>query len=364
MSSLEERASLALEEWPPPAPITQKLLPVYPFDSILLPEALRDWVTDVAHRKDNSPTDFAAVGAMVSLSSLLGSKAVIAPKQRDSWQVFPNLWGAIVGRPSSKKSPCLADILCPLERLEMIGMETHEQAKISYEAVKKLDDIQTKDAEARAKKLVKDGKHDEARLLLEDSARTQPEKPSRSRYRVNNASVEKLGELLQENPAGLLQYRDELTGWLAVLQREDRAEDRAFYLEGWNGGGHFTYDRIGRGTVDIPSVTVSVLGGIQPGKLLPLLRAQAEGTGDDGFLQRFQLLVYPDPPPFQRVDQAPDTAARDRAYEVFQRFAAIPLQDEPMTYRFTQEGKPPEQVPFPDAQHSAYRRAGGQSGSW
>ena len=34
-----------------------------------------------------------------------------------------------------------------------------------------------------------------------------------------------------------------LTGWLKSLDREDRANDRAFYLEAFNGLNRYTYDR-------------------------------------------------------------------------------------------------------------------------
>ena len=37
---------------------------------------------------------------------------------------------------------------------------------------------------------------------------------------VNDSTVEKLGELLNENPNGLLVFRDELTGFLRQLDRD------------------------------------------------------------------------------------------------------------------------------------------------
>ena len=82
---------------------------------------------------------------------------------------------------------------------------------------------------------------------------------------TQDATVEKLGELLQENPRGMLVSRDELAGWLRTMDKPGREGDRDFYLEGWNGSGGYTLDRIGRGTVHIPAVTLSICGGIQPG---------------------------------------------------------------------------------------------------
>src|SRR4029453_7681695 len=75
--------------------------------------------------------------------------------------------------------------------------------------------------------------------------------PVQTRYIVNDPTVEKLGELLNENPNGLLLFRDELTGWLRMLDRDGHESDRSFYLEAWNGTNSYTYDRIGRGTLPI-----------------------------------------------------------------------------------------------------------------
>lgn len=311
-------------EWPEVKPIGRSLPSVESFYPELLPESLRAFVVDLSERKDNAPMDFGAVGVMVALGCLLGRKLGIHPKRHDDWLVVPNLWGVIVGRPSMKKTPTLDDAIKPLKRLEIAARERHQAEAFEHQAALKLDQLQQKDVEKRAARLVKEGRHDEAQALLLDGVENAPIKPARKRYLLNDATVEKLGEILAENPMGVLQYRDELTGWLKSLERDDRGQDRAFYLEAWGGSGSFTYDRIGRGTVDIPSTTVSVLGGIQPGKLQPYLMAQRDGSGDDGFIERLQLMVYPDQGAFLPVDRWPNQDAKAHAYEVFERFEAIP----------------------------------------
>ena len=64
-----------------------------------------------------------------------------------------------------------------------------------------------------------------------------------------DATTAKLGALLADNPkgSGIMVFRDELAGWLAVLDDEMNRGDKAFYLEGYNGTGSFPVDRIGRG---------------------------------------------------------------------------------------------------------------------
>jgi hypothetical protein len=133
--------------------------------------------------------------------------------------------------------------------------------------------------------------------------------------------VEKLGELLRENPAGLLVLRDELVGLIATWEREGREGERAFFLEGWNGNQSFDTDRIGRGHISIPNLCVSIFGGIQPDKLTVYLEQAAHALANDGMLQRFHVLVYPDARRWEWRDRAPDKTARDAAFAIFEALA-------------------------------------------
>ena len=135
---------------------------------------------------------------------------------------------------------------------------------------------------------------------------------------VNDATVEKLGELLNQNPRGLLLIRDELPGFLAKMESEEFQSERAFYLEAFNGDGQFTYDRIGRGTVHIENCTLSIVGGVQPSRIAPLVRGAMSGSSDDGLIQRLQLATWPDAVgEWKWVDRRPNEAARQRYFAVF-----------------------------------------------
>ena len=78
------------EAWDAPVALPDDLPPVAPFHMELLPDELREWIADIAHRMQQPP-DFAAASAIVALSSLVGARAVIRPKQYDDWEVVPNL---------------------------------------------------------------------------------------------------------------------------------------------------------------------------------------------------------------------------------------------------------------------------------
>lgn len=325
----------AADAWPEPTPLPDALPPVQPFDPDLLPEALRGWVTDIAHRMQ-CPPDFPAVGAVVALSSLIGARAVVQPKARDDWQVVPNLWGLIVGRPGVMKSPTLGEVLKPLHRLQATEFEQWQAARGAWELDCKVAELQATDREKKAKALAsKDPAA--ARALLEPGE--TPAEPMARRYIVNDATVEKLGELLTANPWGTLSYRDELYGLLTGMDKQGQEGSRAFYLQSYDGNQGYTFDRILRGTVHIHRVCLAMIGGIQPGRIQEYVRgAVSGGSADDGLLQRFGLAVWPDTNgEFVHVDQWPDTPAKQAAWAVFERLAHLQpaSESDPVIWRFS-----------------------------
>lgn len=256
---------------------------------------------------------------------LVGRGVGIRPKRRDDWLEVPNLWGGIVGRPGIMKTPALAQVMKPLNRLAAIARKAHEARLTEFELEKDIRKLQREVLLGELKSTMKGKGRRTEDLIREQLTQLDgaPETPVARRYLTNDPTAEKIGELLVENPRGLLLFRDELTGWLRSLEREGRENDRAFYLEAWNGRNSYTYDRIGRGTVHIESHCVSILGGIQPGPLSAYVReALSADRGADGLLQRFQLLVFPDDSAdWVDVDRWPDAKAKTTAYAVFDRLA-------------------------------------------
>lgn len=274
-----------------PKPLPEARPSVLPFQAQMLPEAIRDYIYDVADRQQSLP-DFVAVAAIIGLSGLLGSKALICPKQRDDWAITPNQWGAIIGRPSAMKSPSMKEALRPLRRFDIDAATQFEEDMKAYEEECELIKLEREAAKTKAKTALKKDDREAAREALKISEDVIL--PLRKRLVVNDATVEKLGELLNENPNGLILVRDELSGWLAKLYTEKHQSDRAFYLECFDGNSSYTYDRIERGTIVIQNCTLSIIGGIQPSKIATLVRDAIRGTADDGLIQRFQLAVWPD----------------------------------------------------------------------
>jgi len=320
----ETSSEVGSDTWLERKPIIAELKPVPAFDAdTLLPEVLRAWIMDEAERMP-CPPDFIAAAALVALGSIVGARCAIKPKSRDSWLIVPNLWGGIVGDPSAKKSPAWGAALKPLDRLIAKALESHTAVLADYETAKVVFDAQKDAIEGRIKEAAKKpSKGDPANIARELRAHGEqaPETPTLHRYKTNDSTVEKLGELLHENPAGLLVLRDELVGLIATWEREGREGERAFFLEGWNGNQSFDTDRIGRGHISIPNLCISIFGGIQPDKLTVYLEQAAHALANDGMLQRFQLLVYPDARRWEWRDRAPNKPARDASFAVFEALA-------------------------------------------
>jgi len=299
-----------------PVPLPDELLAVEPFDFDLLPETLGPWVRDVCERVQCAP-DFIAVATMVALGSLIGRKVGIRPQGKTDWTETANQWGLVVGRPGVLKSPAIEQAVAPLKRLAAKATEAHSVALQEYEVQAKMADLRATAAKKNALNIL--SKDLEADLSAVFAVGDEPV-PVLQRYLVNDTTAAALGELHCQNHNGLLVFRDEMVSLLRSLDREDHAEARGFYLTGWNGNSSFAFDRIGRGlNLHIPAVCLSLLGGTQPTHLAKYVNTAVKGGyGDDGLIQRFGLLVWPDTDNvWKDVDRCPDADAKRRADRVF-----------------------------------------------
>lgn len=237
----------------------------------------------------------------------------------DNWIVVPNLWGAVIGRPSLLKSPAIAEVMKPLERLIIESREEHKTQQSYFEKQRMVVDAQKAAFKENLKQAAKKNTTQLEEMIHSYQEHLTISEPTLKRYKTEDSTVEMLGQILLQNPQGILVHRDELTGWLTSLDRYGREGDRSFYLESWNGTGSFTVDRIGRGSLHIPALCLSILGGIQPGPIGSYVyQATAGSTGDDGLLQRFQMTVWPDAPKhWINIDRFPDSKAKAQAYEIF-----------------------------------------------
>jgi hypothetical protein len=186
----------------------------------------------------------------------------------------------------------------------------------------KIDDIKTKLAKKAKSKDQSDDDLSLDQLKAEYKALAEnEEEPTRRLFKTTEASIQSMTLLQKQNPRGILFFRDEITGLLSRWDQEEYADERAYFLEAWNGNGSYTDIKISRGITDAESLCVSVAGGIQPNKLQKYFSKTMQGN-NDGLIQRFQLAVWPDEPQIWKlVDERPDDAAKMQVYRIFETLA-------------------------------------------
>lgn len=322
--------------WGKPNDIETQIPPVQVLPPGLIPEPYRLWLEDVSHRMQ-TPPDFAVISTIAITASIIGAGCGIRPKRLDDWEIIPNIWGACIGRPSVVlKSPSMKEPMQLLERLQSDYGKQFEKAKVEadFDSLANdamLDDVKTK-LKQTAKGKGKDGvvKGDDLQKLkadyLELTQNTEAE-PIRRLFKTNETSIQSMTVLQNQNERGILVYRDEITGLLVKWDREDGAEERAYFLEGWNGNGSYTDVKIGRGVTDAKNICISLLGGIQPDKLKRYLYQAIQGN-NDGLMQRLQLAVWPDEPKhWELIDTQPNKVEKDRAFSVMQTLAELDFNE-------------------------------------
>jgi hypothetical protein len=312
-------------EWPEPYPLPASLLPVAAFDPMMLPAALWPFAEDVATRMQ-APVDFVAASVMTAVGSIIGRKVGIRPKMRDDHTVIANLWTILVGRTSVYKSPTMKAALGPLHQLIKIAQQNFDISLGDHELALRQAKLKSDTRRDEAKRTLKKDRNEDVRHLLKDEELNAPQL---RRYIANDTNVASLGALLADNSNGLLVFRDEMISLLETLDQEERVSDRGFYLTGWNGDSPYTFDRIARGTVHIEAVCLSLLGGAVPGRVQTYLaRALRGGRGDDGLIQRFGMLIWPDVSKnWQLIDRRPNFEAAAAVFHLIDHLNNLDPRD-------------------------------------
>jgi hypothetical protein len=237
----------------------KRLPPVLPAG--LLPEAIAEFATI---RADIMGVDAGGL-AMASLAvcaAAIPDAVQIQPKEHDrGWTESARLWVAVVGNPSTRKTPLITAATAPLKRIDRDMYRAYTEAKAKYDALPK-------------------------------DERADP--PKHHRLRLEDTTIEAAQEVLKDSPNGVLLIQDELSGWFGGMDKysgggRGAAKDRGFWLQSFNGGS-YTVNRIGRGSSWVDNLSVSLVGGIQPDPM----RKIAADTADDGLLQRlFPIVLRP-----------------------------------------------------------------------
>ncbi len=244
-----------------------------------LPNELGDFIKDVAGRLC-VPSEFVAIPLIVGFSSLMAGKVAIKPKANDNFCIFPNLWGGLIGNPSTRKSDSLKEAMFFFSTLETIASEEYQDNYSQYQRDLNKYKIKKQALEEQYKNQLKTGKsvmEIESKLdLLEE-----PKKVCLERFKINEASTQKITEILRDNPnPSILLERDELAGFLSALDKKENEADRAYFLEMWNGNNTVRSDTIGRGSIIAKNTAISIIGTTQPDKIKSYLQKALNGLND------------------------------------------------------------------------------------
>lgn len=226
-----------------------------PLPADLLPEVVGDFASIQADLMGADPAGL-AMAALATCAAAIPDSIEIQPKEHDpSWRESARLWVALVGLPSTMKSPIINAATRPLKALDKSLYQQFAESKAAYDALTKEE-------------------------------RQNTTAPRHTRLRLEDTTIEAAQEVLKDSPDGVLLLQDELSGWFGSMEKysgggRGSAKDRGFWLQAFNGG-PYTVNRVGRGASMIPNLSCSLLGGIQPEPI----RAIAKDMQDDGLLQR------------------------------------------------------------------------------
>ncbi len=293
-------------EWPPMSLhlLRRELPPASALDvASLLSPNLSNWVLQAAESK-GCPPDFVLCGLLAAASAALGNARWVSPW--GGWKEPPTLWTMAIGAPSAGKSPGLDASFEVIKRIQNEHRMPFDQEHAQWQERADVAQLAEKNWKKEASKALADGEE----VPAKPEAAFIPIEPRQCCYIVNDTTIERLAEIASQQPRGVLQARDELSGWLGGMTRYSESSDRPFWLEAY-GGRSYAAERKSRPPIDVENLTVSVSGGIQPDPLHSLLM---KSGGDDGLLARF-LLFWPDPIPPARPKAAPNDAEIDRLFK-------------------------------------------------
>lgn len=298
--------------------------PAFPLH--VFPEQLQTWLVE-NQQATGAPIDYGAGVILAACAALIGNSCHVGINPK--WHEPSNLFVSLVGAPASGKTPAEAPIFRLLHKLEDYHNRGFDQSLNDYQerlsiAKKALKTWEKAVEAATANNEPIPPKPKEAQL---------PERPTRHRMIVQDATVEQFIKIQQENPRGVLLARDELTGWLSSMTRYKGGSgtDRPFWLEA-HAGGPYTVDRVKHSDdpIKVPRLGVTILGGIQPDKLKRIV-----DDDDDGLVARF-LYLWP-----QRGAIVPYTDGANMAMieRLFNRLNdGLPTQANPHLIAFTGDG--------------------------
>ena len=306
------------DEWEKAILPDLSVIPVNAYDHDLMPtDASKAFVKAGAAQK-RCPPDYVAVSLIAEIGAVAGRRIVVRGKRNDELLTPLNFYGLIIGPPTSAKSPAMTFALAPMRRRTDILIAKYEAEKLVFAPKYKVWEIMEKNTQNEIKKLLikaaglKDAKdikdaHDEALALQIGLDQAKPITPQEIILEVNSLTLQRLTQLCSLLPKGFMIFRDELSGFFIEMGSDSNGGMREFILTAYDGVNRNRYETKGLGT-EASTPLLSLFGSVQFAKLKIMIDAtKFPSSKDDGFMQRFSLMVFPDvTPDFRFVDIAFD----------------------------------------------------------
>lgn len=228
----------------------------------LMPAIIEEFACVQGEMMGADPAGIAAA-ALGACAAAIPDRIKLQVKRHDPyWLESARIWVALVGSPSTKKSPIISAATGPICKIDGELFRQWKRAQADYDALSK-----------------------------DEKAGIPP--PAMVRLRISDTTVEAAQQVLESSVDGVLMIQDELSGWFGSMDRYNSGKgssaDRSFWLQAFNGG-EFVVNRVARGAGIIRNLSVSMVGGIQPEPM----RKVAADAADDGLLQRmFPIVLRP-----------------------------------------------------------------------
>jgi hypothetical protein len=232
---------------------------IFPIE--VFPNEIQAYMLSCKHTLDSS-IDYMGCSFLWALSIIVGNAVKIQVKT--GWIENNTLWFSVVGKAGIGKTPSIANIIFPLQKVNNRELKNYIKQREKYEAFMQLDKKERANTE-------------------------EIKKPVKTQFIANDITLEALVDLHEENKNAIGLFKDELAGWFKDMNKYRAGSDLEFWLSTWSGKSVFLNRKTAKSSfVETPHI--SVLGGIQPGILDSFY---TEENKDNGFIDRM-LLCFPD----------------------------------------------------------------------
>ncbi|EKN68054.1 DUF3987 domain-containing protein [Schinkia azotoformans] len=229
----------------------------------VLPNVVKKYIVASAEITQQDVEIF-ALPSLIGLATAIGTSRKVATNK--DYKTLPILYGVLIANPGAGKSPAISKALEPLEELQKEAFEQYYKDKKQYEI--DLENYQ------KGRKKAKD----------EDFNEEAPVPPKLKEYLANDATIEAITKLMENNQKGIVSIQDEFEGFYNSLNgyRAGIGADLQKWLTIWNGG-MLKVDRQQQEPKFIKETFCCLIGAMTPSGIA---RIAANGNTDNGFLDR------------------------------------------------------------------------------